>query len=56
MHINFTELLVVLLVALLVIRPDRLPGAAYTLGVWVKRARNAFNQIKRELDSETRNE
>ncbi len=51
MNISFSEILVILLVALLVIRPDRLPEAAFKLGRWVKWLRQMVAQIKRDIES-----
>ena len=50
MHIHFGELLVILLVALLVIKPEKLPGIANKLGRWVKGVRRTVNQLKDEYD------
>lgn len=50
MNLPFSELLVILLVALLVIKPERLPGLAYKLGRWVKWAKHTVNKIKTEID------
>lgn len=49
MNINFSEILVILVVALLVIKPDRLPDAAFKLGRWVKWFRQMVAKIKNEL-------
>ncbi|MCM2321560.1 MAG: Sec-independent protein translocase protein TatB, partial [Pseudomonas sp.] len=35
--VGFSELLLVALVALLVLGPERLPGAARTAGLWIGR-------------------
>ena len=48
--ISFSELLLVGLVALLVLGPERLPGAARTAG-WIGRLRS-FNTIKQEVERE----
>lgn len=50
--ISFSELLLVGLVALLVIGPERLPGAARTAGLWVGRLKRSFNSIKQEVERE----
>ncbi|MBO3277815.1 Sec-independent protein translocase protein TatB [Pseudomonas schmalbachii] len=50
--IGFSELLLVGLVALLVLGPDRLPGAARTAGLWIGRLRRSFNTIKQEVERE----
>ena len=50
--ISFSELLLVGLVALLVLGPERLPGAARTAGLWVGRFKRSFNAIKQEVERE----
>lgn len=50
--IGFSELLLVGLVALLVLGPDRLPGAARTAGLWVGRLKRSFNTLKTEVERE----
>lgn len=51
--IGFWELLLIGLVALLVIGPERLPGAARTLGLWVRRARALVNLVRDEVERQT---
>ncbi|WP_409315515.1 Sec-independent protein translocase protein TatB [Pseudomonas sp. KCJK9016] len=50
--ISFSELLLVGLVALLVLGPERLPGAARNAGLWVGRLKRSFNAIKQEVERE----
>ena len=50
--ISFSELLLVGLVALLVLGPERLPHAARTAGLWVGRLKRSFNAIKQEVERE----
>lgn len=50
MSISFSEILVTLLVALLVIKPEHLPDAAQTLGRWVKWLRRLTANIKHEME------
>lgn len=50
--ISFSELLLVGLVALLVLGPERLPGAARTAGLWVGRLKRSFNAMKQEVERE----
>lgn len=50
--ISFSELMLVGLVALLVLGPERLPGAARTAGLWVGRLKRSFNSIKTEIERE----
>ena len=49
---SFFELIVICIVALLVLGPDRLPGAIKTFGLWIGRLRRSFNNIKREIEQE----
>lgn len=48
--IGFSELLLVALVALLVLGPQRLPRAARFVGLWVRRARAQWYSVKAELE------
>ncbi|MEO6031406.1 MAG: Sec-independent protein translocase protein TatB, partial [Burkholderiaceae bacterium] len=50
--IGFSELLVLAVVALLVLGPERLPRAARFAGLWVRRARAQWYSVKSELESE----
>ena len=48
--VGFSELLLVALVALLVLGPERLPRAARFVGLWVRRARAQWHSVKAELE------
>ncbi len=50
--IGFTELLLVGLVALLVLGPERLPGAVRTASLWIGRLKRSFSAIKAEVERE----
>jgi sec-independent protein translocase protein TatB len=50
--VGFTELLLVALVALVVLGPERLPGAARTAGLWIGRLKRSFAAIKSEVERE----
>ncbi|MDH4563228.1 Sec-independent protein translocase protein TatB [Pseudomonas sp. BN411] len=50
--ISFGELLLIGLIALLVLGPERLPGAARTAGLWIGRLKRSFNAIKTEVERE----
>lgn len=50
--IGFWELLVIGVVALLVVGPERLPGLARTTGMWVGRARRFVSGVKADIDRE----
>ena len=49
---SFAELIVVALVALVVLGPERLPKAARFTGLWVRRARAQWYSVKSELEQE----
>lgn len=51
-EIGFGELLLVALVALLVLGPERLPVAARMAGLWIGRLRRSFQSIKAEVERE----
>ncbi len=50
--IGFTELLLIGVVALIVLGPDRLPGAVRTAGLWIGRIKRSFSAIKAEVERE----
>lgn len=50
--IGFPELILVSIVALLVIGPERLPETIRTVMLWVGRVRKTFTNIKTELEQE----
>jgi sec-independent protein translocase protein TatB len=54
--IGALELILVGVVALLVVGPERLPKLARTAGLWVGRARRAFMSVKAEIDREIKSE
>lgn len=50
--IGFTELMVIAVVALVVLGPERLPRAARFAGLWVRKARGQWNSVKGEFERE----
>ncbi|HEY4528784.1 MAG TPA: Sec-independent protein translocase protein TatB [Luteimonas sp.] len=50
--LGFGELLLVALVALVVLGPERLPKAARFAGLWVRRARAQWYSVRSELERE----
>ncbi|TKR29229.1 twin-arginine translocase subunit TatB [Luteimonas gilva] len=54
--IGFSELLIIAVVALIVLGPERLPKAARFAGLWVRRARAQWNSVKDELERDLAHE
>lgn len=52
--IGFWELVVIAVVALLVLGPERLPEFAINAGRWLGKVRRFINNTRRELESELR--
>lgn len=50
--LSFPELAMIALVALLVLGPERLPGAARTAGALLRKARNSWNSVKSDIERE----
>jgi sec-independent protein translocase protein TatB len=51
-EIGFPELMLIAVVGLLVIGPERLPEALRTLGLWFGRMRRSFTAVKAEIEKE----
>lgn len=49
---GFLELLLIGIIALIVLGPERLPKAARTIGLWIGKAKQGFESIKTEIDRE----
>ena len=50
--IGFPELLIISVVALLVIGPEKLPETIRTISLWIGRFRRSFANIKQEIEKE----
>ena len=50
--IGFLELLIVALIALIVLGPERLPTAIKVTAIWVGRVRRSFQNIRTEIERE----
>ena len=50
--VGFWELSLIMVVALLVIGPERLPGVARKAGVWVNKGRGFLRTIKSDIEHE----
>lgn len=55
-NIAFPELIVIVVIALIVIGPDKLPKLAQTAGVMLGRMQRYMNSIKNDIDSELKNQ
>lgn len=54
--LSFWEITVILIVALLVVGPERLPGLARTAGLWMGKARRFVASVKADIDREFKTE
>jgi twin arginine-targeting protein translocase TatB len=50
--VGFLELVVVGVVALVVLGPEKLPGTIRTVALWIGRLRRSFNAIKQDIERE----
>ncbi len=50
--IGFTELVVIFVVTLIVVGPDRLPLVARKMGIYIGKMRRSFQSIKAEVEQE----
>ncbi|MBO6558098.1 MAG: twin-arginine translocase subunit TatB [Pseudomonadales bacterium] len=50
--IGFPELMMISIVALLVIGPEKLPETIRTISLWVGRLQRSFTNIRREIENE----
>jgi Tat protein translocase TatB subunit len=53
-EVGFTEIILILGIALLVLGPERLPKLAADLGRWAGRARAMARQLKTQLEQEVK--
>lgn len=54
--IGLAELMIIGVVGLLVIGPERLPGAIRTTSAWINRFRRGFNEVKADVQRELHND
>ena len=54
-NIAFPELIVIVVVGLIVIGPDKLPKVAHTLGVMMGRMQRFMSAVKNDIDQELKN-
>lgn len=50
--IGFLELVTIMVIALIVIGPERLPGVARKVGLWVGKTRRFIGTVKADIDRE----
>jgi len=55
-NIGFSELVLIGLIALIVLGPERLPEVARTAGRWVARLRRFIEDVKRDIDHEVQDD
>ena len=53
-EVGFAELFLLGVIALLVVGPDKLPGLARTVGVWVGKAQRLVGQVRADIEREVR--
>ncbi len=51
-EIGFSELLLVMVIGLLVLGPERLPVAVRTASLWIGRLKRQFNEIRADIERE----
>jgi Sec-independent protein translocase protein TatA len=49
-NFSISEIIVILLIALLVIKPEQLPDVAFTMGKFAKSLRRMFGKVKDEMN------
>lgn len=52
--VGFSEIMLIMVIALIVVGPERLPKLARTIGTWVGKARTIVNSVKSEVEREIR--
>lgn len=52
--VGFWELMLLGLIALIVVGPERLPALAYRAGLWVRRARDLLQSTREDIEREIR--
>lgn len=50
--IGFLELLLIMVLALLIMGPERLPEAIRTTSLWIAKLRRSFQQMKQDVEQE----
>jgi len=50
MNFSISEIVVILLIAMLVIKPEQMPEVAFTLGQFTKSIRKMFSKVKDEMN------
>lgn len=54
--ISFWELLLIFIVALFVLGPERIPKVAYMIGRWIKYFRNSYYAVSAEINQQVQEE
>lgn len=51
-EISFVEIVLIAVISLVVLGPEKLPGAVRTAALWIGRLKRSFNSIKTEIEKE----
>ena len=54
LDVGFSEVVIIAIIALVILGPERLPKVARTLGFWVGKARRMVADVKSDIDREMR--
>jgi sec-independent protein translocase protein TatB len=52
MDIGIQEILLISVIALIVLGPERLPSAVRSLAIWIGKIKRSFNDIKSDIEKE----
>ena len=52
--VGFSEVVIIAIIALVILGPERLPKVARTIGFWVGKARRMVADVKTDIDREMR--
>ena len=52
MNIGLQEIMLISVIALIVLGPERLPTAIRTLAIWLNRFKRSFNELKATIEDE----
>lgn len=50
-NIGFSEILFILILAFIILGPEKLPKAMYSLGLILKKIKNQYDNLQREINN-----